>query len=222
MTRHISLTVVALALVAVGVVSVARMAGESGTSSLPAVGAAQEATPAPTASPPPTELPADPSIANLRITQYEIFLSRDPFEPVIFSAPTGDSPDGPVTSPTVNPTIDPTIAPTISPTISPTIAPTTSPTTSPTASPSPGSGGSPEGCVDNGTVVCDGQVVKLIDVYDDGQPGAVVQVDETAYEVRAGETFAGNYLVRSVDAPCATLLYGDDAFTLCEGESTLK
>lgn len=70
--------------------------------------------------------------------------------------------------------------------------------------------------------MCDGQVVKLIDVFDDGQPGAVVQVDDTAYEVRTNETFASTFEVRSIEAPCATLLYGDDAFTLCEGESTLK
>lgn len=50
----------------------------------------------------------------------------------------------------------------------------------------------------------------------------MVQIDETVYEVRVGETFAGNYLVRSIDPPCATLLFGDDAFTLCEGESALK
>ncbi len=52
--------------------------------------------------------------------------------------------------------------------------------------------------------------------------GVVVRVDETIYEVRAGETFAGNFQVISVEPPCATLLFGDDAFTLCEGETTLK
>lgn len=198
MNRHIGMTVAALALVAVvGVVLVARFAGQGDTSAVSPAAAAQEATPSATETPSPAETPT--AIANLRVTEYEVFLSRDPFEPVIVSAPPGGSPEVPPTSPTPGPG-DPT----------------------PSPAPSPGGPGPDDGCVDDGTVVCDGQVVKLVDVFDDGQPGAVVQIDETVYEVRVGETFAGNYLVRSIDPPCATLLFGDDAFTLCEGESALK
>lgn len=75
----------------------------------------------------------------------------------------------------------------------------------------------------SGDVVCEGRVVTLIDVYtSDGETVAVVQVDSTLYEVRRGDDFAGNFRVVSIDPPCATLLYGDDAFTLCEGQRTLK
>lgn len=75
----------------------------------------------------------------------------------------------------------------------------------------------------DGQVVCEGRVVTLIDVFtSDGEAVAVVQVDSTLYEVRQGDDFAGNFRVISIDPPCATFLFGDDAFTLCEGQRTLK
>lgn len=79
-------------------------------------------------------------------------------------------------------------------------------------------------CRGTDEVVCEGRTVTLIDVFttDDGTPVAVVQVDSTVYEVRRGDTFAQNFQVVSIDPPCVTLLYGDDAFTLCEGERALK
>lgn len=217
--RHLGLVSAALlaALAIGGVVAVAGLAGD-GASGGVASPAAQEATPSPTPTPTSTGTATDEVVAieDLRVTSYEVFLSRDPFEPVV-PVLSGGADDGSGT---------PMPAPTVAPTSSPTTAPTVSPTTSPTTSPSPAPGGtaspSPDGCVDGGTVVCGGQTVALVDVYDDGEPGAVVRVDGTIYEVRTGEVFAGNFEVRSIESPCATLLYGDDAFTLCEGESTLK
>lgn len=89
--------------------------------------------------------------------------------------------------------------------------------------PGDGSGASGDCSDRDGEVVCEGRVVTLIDVYtSDGEAVAVVQVDSTLYEVRRGDDFAGNFRVVSIDPPCATLLYGDDAFTLCEGQRTLK
>lgn len=88
-----------------------------------------------------------------------------------------------------------------------------------------GTDGSDSGpCRGTDTVVCEGRTVTLIDVYvtGDGEAVAVVQVDSTLYEVGRGDTFAQNFQVVSIDPPCVTLLYGDDAFTLCEGERTLK
>lgn len=88
-----------------------------------------------------------------------------------------------------------------------------------------GGDGSTSGpCRGDEQVVCEGRTVTLIDVYvgADGEPVAVVQVDSTLYEVRRGDSFANNFQVVSIDPPCVTLLYGDDAFTLCEGERTLK
>ncbi len=85
-----------------------------------------------------------------------------------------------------------------------------------------GSGSDP--CTGTEEVVCEGRVVSLVDVFvaDDGSARAVVQVDTTLYEVGEGDTFAQNFQVLAIDPPCVTLLYGDDAFTLCEGERTLK
>lgn len=96
--------------------------------------------------------------------------------------------------------------------------------TSPPGDGDGGGDGSDTGpCRGDDEVVCDGRVVTLIDVYvSGGEAVAVVQVDSTLYEVRRGDTFAQNFQVISIDPPCVTLLYGDDAFTLCEGERTLK
>jgi hypothetical protein len=87
-----------------------------------------------------------------------------------------------------------------------------------------GDAGGSDACTNGDEVVCDGRVVTLVDVFDgdDGEPVAVVQVDTTIYEVRRGDTFAQNFQVVAVDPPCVTLLFGDDAFTLCEGQRTLK
>jgi len=51
---------------------------------------------------------------------------------------------------------------------------------------------------------------------------AVIQVDTTIYEVRVGETFAGSFLLRSIDGRCVNVLYGDDGFRLCEGDRVMK
>lgn len=74
-------------------------------------------------------------------------------------------------------------------------------------------------CVVGAQVVCDGEVVTLVDV--DGT-SAVVRVDHVVFTVAEGQTFAGTYRVVTIDGPCVTLLHGDDAFTLCEGEQVLK
>lgn len=88
-----------------------------------------------------------------------------------------------------------------------------------------GTDGDDEGaCTGQDEVVCDGRVVSLVDVFvdDDGTPVAVVQVDNELFEVRDGDVFAENFQVMAVDPPCVTLLFGDDSFTLCEGERVLK
>lgn len=74
-------------------------------------------------------------------------------------------------------------------------------------------------CTGSGEVVCDGQVVALVDV---DATTAVVRVDGVVYTVAEGMTFATSYRVVTIDGSCVTLLYGDDVFTLCEGEQVLK
>lgn len=70
-----------------------------------------------------------------------------------------------------------------------------------------------------------GQTVTLLSVYRDarGTLRAKVQVGSTVYTVGVGTTFAnGQYRVVSLDAPCGQFLFGDSPFRLCEGEQTIK
>jgi hypothetical protein len=68
-----------------------------------------------------------------------------------------------------------------------------------------------------------GHRVRLVDVFTQGgRERAQVQVDGTVYTVDEGETFAENFELLSVSDDCATMLFGDDQFTMCEGEEILK
>lgn len=131
------------------------------------------------------------------IETFEVFAPKDPFRPLI-SAATGEG------------------------------------GTTEGAAPSPGSdtdgqpAGQPSGGSDisggssNGDSV-GGHRVRLVDTFTrDGEPQARVQVDGTVYTVGEGERFADNFEVLSISGECASLLFGDDQFSLCEGEEILK
>jgi len=143
---------------------------------------------------------AEAAVTALPTVTYEVFLARDPFEPVVPedvvvpASETGDS--GDQTQPGETDPDDPD-----------------NQSTPPT-----------EGCTGEDEVVCNGSVVTLVDVTTDeaGDPVAVIQVDSTIYEVARGEQFAGSYEVRAIDPPCVSLLFGDDGFQLCEGDRVLK
>ena len=77
--------------------------------------------------------------------------------------------------------------------------------------------GGTEGPVDE-----DANSVRLVDAADDGVAGAQVDVNGTVYTIAEGETFAENFKLLSVSGDCASILYGDDQFTICEGEEILK
>ena len=64
-----------------------------------------------------------------------------------------------------------------------------------------------------------GTSIELDDVTDSG---ASVDVNGTTYTVSQGEVFARSYQLLSVSGDCASLLYGDDQFTMCEGEEIFK
>ncbi len=65
--------------------------------------------------------------------------------------------------------------------------------------------------------------VRVVDVFEQyGSNQAQIQVDGTVYTVAEGETFADNFRLVSASGRCATILFGDDEFTLCEGEEILK
>lgn len=66
----------------------------------------------------------------------------------------------------------------------------------------------------------DGHTVELVSTLEDGS--AQIQVDDTVYRVEEGEDFAENFRLVSVSNDCATVLFGDDQFTICEGQEILK
>jgi hypothetical protein len=52
--------------------------------------------------------------------------------------------------------------------------------------------------------------------------GAEVQVDGVAYTVTRGETFADHFKLLAASGECVAMLFGDQEFTLCEGDEILK
>ncbi|WP_052667339.1 hypothetical protein [Nitriliruptor alkaliphilus] len=179
-------------------------------------GAAAEAAQDTADAPAPDAGTAD--AAAVPIVTYEVFLDRDPFDPVV-PEPTsatsttdtttatggvGDTTDG------SGGTTDLTGGTTDGATDGGT---TDGGTTDPT-----------DGCTSGDQLVCDGRVVSLVDIRtaDDGERVAVIQVDTTIYEARVGETFAGSFRVQSITGDRVYLLYGDDAFELQEGDRVLK
>lgn len=89
----------------------------------------------------------------------------------------------------------------------------TTPTPTPTATPSPSS----EASVGATTIA-------LVDVFvdDDGEPAALVTVNGTGYEVREGDPFATRFQIIDISGDCGTFLFGDNRFTLCEGQEIRK
>jgi hypothetical protein len=66
----------------------------------------------------------------------------------------------------------------------------------------------------------DAKVVALEDVSDDGS--VRIDVNGSMHSVAEGEVFAENFKLLSVSGECASMLFGDDQFTLCEDEEILK
>ena len=72
---------------------------------------------------------------------------------------------------------------------------------------------------DENETVCEGRVVTVDDVS--GTEARVV-VDGVIFTVGVGDEFATSFRVLALDPPCVTMLYGDEAFTLCTGVTVLK
>lgn len=66
--------------------------------------------------------------------------------------------------------------------------------------------------------------VRLVDVFtgDDGDARVLVTVNGTGYEVGQGQDFAERLRLLDVKDRCATFLFGDNRFVLCEGEQIRK
>ena len=170
------------------------------------------AGPAPLAQADSSEDPFDPGPADAAsqpVETFEVFASRDPFEPVVENGAEGagvsdvkdnqgssEDPNGQAADPTGD---DPGA-------------------TNPNGD-NADTGPNPQA----GDEEIEGHTVHLIDVFrDGGKDKAKVQVDSTGYTVGEGDVFAENFQLVSASEECATLLYGDDQFTLCEGEEILK
>ncbi len=157
------------------------------------------ATPEPTSEPETTSKPGRGPVET-----FEVFAPKDPFRPAIALA-TGTS--GVVTGDTTG---------------------TGSATEDGGAGGdgSGGGGGTGGGDTSGGTrrdESVGGHRVRLIDVFTQGgEQRARVQVDGTVYTVEEGDRFADNFELLSIEGQCASLLFGDDQFTLCEGEEILK
>jgi hypothetical protein len=171
-----------------------------------------------------TDVAAD-EIVELPLVTHDVYLSRDPFDPVVpepvvvaaadpateGTATDGTATDGAVTDGTTDPA-DPNTSP------DPAVPPVDGAT-----APGPGDPPPPAGCTTGDTVSCDGRIVALVEVRGSGADAvAIIQVDTTLYEVRTGDTFAGAFQLSSISGSCVNVLYGDDAFPLCEGDRTLK
>ena len=111
------------------------------------------------------------------------------------------------------PLIAPTTAPTASPGPNGSPLPTTSPPPDGGTDGSDGTGGDP---TDDDGIAVTGRPVVLIDVLDESS--VQVEVEGDPVTVSEGQRFAQRYQVVSVEANCARFLYGDESFTLCEGQ----
>lgn len=157
--------------------------------------------PAPAVETPEPQETVAPAPKNGPVETFEVFAPKDPFDPLISAATAGG---GAATGTTEGAAAgDGTTT-------------TTGDGTGTTTTTTTGGGN------DGGETV-GGHRVRVVDVFTRGGSGrAQVQVDGTVYTVDEGERFATNFQLLSTSGRCATMLYGDDEFTLCEGEEILK
>lgn len=64
--------------------------------------------------------------------------------------------------------------------------------------------------------------VTLTAVSADGTEQVTVTIDEVDHVVTEGEVFADRFQLLDIDGRCATMLYGDSRFVICEGETIQK
>lgn len=142
------------------------------------------------------------------VETFEVFAPKDPFDPLVSPATAGAGNVGQTAGGTTA-----TAANGSTTTTGGSGTTTTTDGTGTTTTSASGGGGSDVG----------GHRVRVIDVYQQaGGARAQIQVDGTVYTVDEGERFAENFQLMSTSGHCATMLYGDDEFTLCEGEEILK
>jgi hypothetical protein len=156
-------------------------------------------TPVTPPSPPPAAEPLPPDPGRRPPRTFAFFGGRDPFVPLVV-AEEGAGGTGTAAAPT-----------------EPTDGETPTDGFEPTDGDQDGDGDGDGG--GGGPVAMGGREVVLIDVFTRGGEQVVqVSVDGDTFVVGEGERFAGNFEVTSIEGTCATFLFGDESFTLCEGE----
>jgi hypothetical protein len=180
---------------------------------------------------PPAEPPAE---------TFEVFNARDPFSQLVDEdAGGGDTGNGTTAPPGTGggTTTPPTTTPPGTTNGSTTPPPDTSGGTNGSTDGTNGSTGGTNGSTgdSNGSTTSGGSngngsdaqvggtTVTLVDVFDDdGERQATVTVNGTGYTVGEGETFGRRFRLLDISGRCATMLFGDSRFTLCEGERIRK
>jgi hypothetical protein len=159
-------------------------------------------------------------VEELPLVTYEVFLDRDPFDPVVpepVAETTATEDAGEATDPDGTAPADPA---------DPAVTPVDGTDPDPNApAPLPPAAPGPPVCTSGEQQIeCNGRTVSLIEIRTDdaGQLVAIIQVDTTIYEVREGETFAGSFRVQSISDEGVLLQYGDDVEPLDVGERVLK
>jgi hypothetical protein len=152
---------------------------------------------------------SDVDLAALPTVTYDVFLARDPFDPVVpepVAAASETVPTQPSTEPDVVQPVD------------------TSTDDDFDATPDDGADAT-DACRGDGgeEVVCNGHVVTLQSLTDGAEPLAVIQVDTAVYGVVPGQVFAERFqFLDVVDARTVRLLYGDEVFRVTVGERVMK
>jgi hypothetical protein len=129
---------------------------------------------------------------------FDVFATKNPFEPVVIVTPPNTTP---VTTPGGGTTPSTTPGGGTTPP-----GGSTPPTSAPSVNPSPGTS------------------VALLDVFPTagGANQAKVQVGSTVYTVGVGAVFATSYRVVGLSGQCGQFVFGDAPFKLCEGEEVIK
>ncbi len=144
---------------------------------------------APPSPPPPPGVAPSPS-PEPRPPRFTFFSGRDPFLPLVVEAVPGETPTGEEPAAPEQPTGEPVAEP---------------------------PAGAEQQAPEAGATV-GGRSVTLIDIIQqDGGQVAQVEVDGQPYVVAEGEQFADNFRLDSIQGGCANFVFGDEAFTLCEG-----
>jgi hypothetical protein len=139
--------------------------------------------------------------------------SRDPFSiPAGLELSTGGSVSPTTTASSGGTTTAATTIPTTVTTTVPTTIPIVPTTTGTTTTPPPDGG---DGDVPGDKILIGGHDVKLVSVAGNAKR-LDVQVDGKVYTVEPGATFDDNFKLVKIDGKCATFLFGDQSFELCE------